>query len=174
MSVTLFSKSVYSQQACFDMRYLYQCLDIRNILYECVSAMLPPIILEMPRIQTMECWRYSMHKISLIPIHIRIWFVFVNFVCIVREEPLQNVTPQNVTPQNVTPQKVTSNKMSPHKTSPGTKRHMAQNVTSNKTSPHSSCKYNEKQYVTRHNSSRYNEKPASTQLINLSFHFSWI
>jgi hypothetical protein len=46
MSVTLFSKSVYSQQACFDMSYLYQCLDIRNILYECESAMLPPIFLK--------------------------------------------------------------------------------------------------------------------------------
>jgi hypothetical protein len=34
MSVKLSIKSVYSQQACFDMRYLYLCLDIRNILYD--------------------------------------------------------------------------------------------------------------------------------------------
>ncbi len=66
------------------MSNLYQCLDIRNILYDCESAMLPPIFLKKPRIQIMEYWRYSMLKILLIPIHIRIWYVFDNHVCIVR------------------------------------------------------------------------------------------
>ncbi len=46
-------KSVYSQQECFHMSYLYQCLDIRNILYECESAMLPPIFL---KCQGSELW----------------------------------------------------------------------------------------------------------------------
>ncbi len=66
------------------MSNLYQCSNIRNILYDRESAMLPPTFLKMPRIQTMEYWRYFMLKISLILVHIRIWYVFDNHVCIVR------------------------------------------------------------------------------------------
>ncbi len=44
------SKTVSCQyihkRACFEMSYLYQCLDIRNILYESESAMLPPIFIK--------------------------------------------------------------------------------------------------------------------------------
>ncbi len=83
--VKLSFKSVYSQQACFNMSSLYLCLDIRNTLYCVRPAILPPWILKMPRIQTMEYCQYSMLKILLILIHIRIWYVFDNHVWIVRD-----------------------------------------------------------------------------------------
>ncbi len=40
------SRQYIHKQACFDMSYLYQCLDIRNILYESESARLPPTFLK--------------------------------------------------------------------------------------------------------------------------------
>jgi hypothetical protein len=46
MSVTVLQVSIFTQQACFNMSNMYQCLDIRNILYDCKSAMLPPIFLK--------------------------------------------------------------------------------------------------------------------------------
>jgi hypothetical protein len=73
-----------SKQACLNMSNLYQCLILRNTLYDCKSAMLLPIlygylasyaatnISKMPRNQIMEYWRYSMLKILPILIHIRI------------------------------------------------------------------------------------------------------
>jgi hypothetical protein len=63
----------------------------------CKSAMMPPIFQKMPRIQTMEYWWYSMLKILLILVHIRIWYVFDNHVCIVRNMAI-TVVVRNIPP----------------------------------------------------------------------------
>ncbi len=52
LPVELGLKSVYSQQVCFDMSYLYLCYRYKKHIVLYKSAMLPPIILKMPRIQT--------------------------------------------------------------------------------------------------------------------------